>query len=170
MASGWIVRRATPQDVEAILTIQHACPGAPLWSCAVWLDMTAGGEPAHPARVCLVAEAATGILGFVVASCASELAELESLAVVTSSRCQGIGRTLCVAVMDWSCGHGARSMELEVRASSRGAVALYKSLGFAEQGRRLGYYRDPVEDAVLMAADLQIQASLDVPRAPSAEM
>ncbi len=170
MASCWFVRRATPQDVAAIVAIQQVCPGSPLWSRAIWVDVTAGGEHAHPARVCLVAEAAAGILGFVVASCTSELAELESVAVVSSARCQGIGRNLCEAVMNWSRGRGARSMELEVRASSRGALALYNSLGFAEQGRRPGYYRDPAEDAVLMAAALQIEASLDVPGAQSAEM
>jgi ribosomal protein S18 acetylase RimI-like enzyme len=31
-------------------------------------------------------------------------------------------------------------------------MALYRSLGFQEQGRRPGYYRNPPEDAVLMAA------------------
>jgi ribosomal-protein-alanine N-acetyltransferase len=45
-------------------------------------------------------------------------------------------------------------VELEVRASSLGAIALYEALGFVVQGQRTGYYRDPVDNAVLMAMDL----------------
>jgi ribosomal-protein-alanine N-acetyltransferase len=48
----------------------------------------------------------------------------------------------------------AQVIELEVRASSVGALALYGSLGFTEQERRLRYYRNPIEDAMLMSAPL----------------
>jgi ribosomal protein S18 acetylase RimI-like enzyme len=45
-------------------------------------------------------------------------------------------------------------MELEVRAASAGAQALYRLLGFIEQRRRARYYYDPVDDAVVMALPL----------------
>ena len=45
-------------------------------------------------------------------------------------------------------------MELEVRAGSVGAIALYEGLGFVVVGRRRGYYREPVEDALLMRLEL----------------
>jgi ribosomal-protein-alanine N-acetyltransferase len=45
-------------------------------------------------------------------------------------------------------------MELEVRASSAGAIALYTGLGFVEAGRRPGYYAEPKDDAVLMRLEL----------------
>jgi ribosomal-protein-alanine N-acetyltransferase len=41
-----------------------------------------------------------------------------------------------------------------VRATNRAAVALYGRAGFREVGRRRGYYRDPVEDAVLMRREI----------------
>jgi ribosomal-protein-alanine N-acetyltransferase len=47
-----------------------------------------------------------------------------------------------------------RALELEVRAGSGGAIALYAGLGFVVAGRRVGYYREPVEDALLMRLDL----------------
>ncbi len=71
------------------------------------------------------------------------------------ARRKGIGKALCQQVMDWSRYAGASELELEVRASSDGALALYRSLGFVEQGRRRDYYRNPTEDAVLMAVPLQ---------------
>jgi ribosomal-protein-alanine N-acetyltransferase len=66
---------------------------------------------------------------------------------------------LCLAGMEWARGVGAWAMELEVRASSEAARGLYRALGFVEQGRRRGYYREPVEDAVLMGVGLQGERS-----------
>jgi [ribosomal protein S18]-alanine N-acetyltransferase len=47
------------------------------------------------------------------------------------------------------------AVELEVRVGSGGAIALYVGLGFVVVGRRGGYYRGPVEDAVLMRLELE---------------
>jgi ribosomal-protein-alanine N-acetyltransferase len=41
-----------------------------------------------------------------------------------------------------------------VREGNVGAIALYRQLGFEVEGRRRGYYRDPVEDGVLMRLKL----------------
>ena len=69
---------------------------------------------------------------------------------------------------------GAERVTLEVRASNRGAQALYSRFGFAPSGVRKGYYVDNREDAVIMwAIDVQgpayaarlarIEASLPTP-------
>ena len=39
---------------------------------------------------------------------------------------------------------------LEVRAGNRPALSLYKKLGFTETGQRRSYYRNPIDDAVIM--------------------
>ncbi len=83
--------------------------------------------------------------------CASyRIAELESVVVSTSARRAGIGRALCSAILDWSRSHHACEIVLEVRANSAAAIALYASLGFTLSARRPRYYRDPVDDALLM--------------------
>jgi ribosomal-protein-alanine N-acetyltransferase len=56
-------------------------------------------------------------------------------------------------VADWCRGEEVATVELEVRAGSAGAIALYSGLGFVVVGRRVGYYREPVEDALLMRLD-----------------
>jgi ribosomal-protein-alanine N-acetyltransferase len=43
---------------------------------------------------------------------------------------------------------------LDVRASNVAARALYERFGFQEVGRRRGYYRRPVEDAINMRRGL----------------
>ena len=46
-------------------------------------------------------------------------------------------------------------MTLEVRASNAPAIALYMKHGFAQVGRRRGYYDDPKEDAILMTLEFE---------------
>lgn len=43
---------------------------------------------------------------------------------------------------------------LEVRASNQAAINLYEKLGFAVAGQIKRYYRNPVEDALVMIAEL----------------
>ena len=82
------------------------------------------------------------------------VAEIESIAVREDARRRGIGRSLCLQAIYWSQTAGAQSLQLEVRSASVAALALYRSLGFVEQGRRTGYYANPKDDAVLMALAL----------------
>jgi ribosomal-protein-alanine N-acetyltransferase len=93
-------------------------------------------------------------VGKVVGFGSEGLGEIESVAVELAARRGGMGRALCEAVIDWCRRQGAGAVELEVRAGSLGAIALYGGLGFASVGRRRGYYREPVEDALLMKLEL----------------
>lgn len=144
------VRRGAPADLPAIRQIEQECKETPRWNDAVWGEILVaqGAE-----RVCFVVEAADGVVGFAVAHGSIEPAELESVAVAPAARRRGVGRALCEAAMEW-CKERTTVLELEVRASSEGALALYGSLGFREQGRRRMYYRDPQDDAVLMSVEL----------------
>ena len=154
-AADWIVRRALPTDLASIVAIERECAEAPHWSEAVWLAVLAEEEGSEPARESFVSEGSDGVVGFAVVSCSCGVAELESVAVAERVRREGVGRALCGAAMEWAQRRAAEMIELEVRASSMGALALYCSLGFRETGVRRGYYRDPVEDAVLMSASLR---------------
>ena len=95
-------------------------------------------------------------VGKVAAAGEEILAELESVAVDPRERRKGAGRALCVAVMVWCKRMGAGTMELEVRAGGEAAIALYEGLGFVKTGQRRSYYREPVDDALLMKLDLRI--------------
>jgi ribosomal-protein-alanine N-acetyltransferase len=45
---------------------------------------------------------------------------------------------------------GSDSITLEVRASNKAALALYRRFGFAPTGVRKDYYKDPTEDALVL--------------------
>jgi len=149
-----IVRRALPSELKEIMALEQACAEAPHWSEMAWSRVLAEDEKSEPARVIFVAEEAGQLVGFVVVGCAGGVAEVESIAVAEAERRRGVGRALCSEAIAWARGRAAQEIELEVRASSGGALALYGSLGFIEKGRRPGYYRDPTDDAVLMSARL----------------
>jgi ribosomal-protein-alanine N-acetyltransferase len=99
-----------------------------------------------------------GLVGFAVGKVigldAKGVGELESVVVKAEARRAGVGKALCRAVVAWCRGQGVAAVELEVRAGSAGAIALYAGLGFLVAGRRVGYYLAPVEDALLMRLDL----------------
>ena len=45
---------------------------------------------------------------------------------------------------------GVKYFTLEVRSLNEPAIRLYESLGFAKEGTRKGFYRDPEDDALIM--------------------
>ena len=153
-AAAWSLRQASPADLDAILALELTLPETPHWSRAAWISSLSTDPTTTPVRAVFLAEEQTRLVGFAVASIAGLLAELENVVVAAEFRRQGIGKALCQQAVDWSRQLGAHTIELEVRASSAGAIALYHALGFQQQGRRAGYYRNPPDDAVLMAASL----------------
>jgi [ribosomal protein S18]-alanine N-acetyltransferase len=148
------LRTARASDLDAIVALERETGFAPHWPAAAYAAIL---DPASPQRCLIVAEADAKLAGFAVglmhpvaAGSPERVAELESVAVASNSRRAGIGRALCMAVIEWCREQGATEMVLEVRVSSAGAIALYAALGFTQMGRRPRYYRDPEDDAVVM--------------------
>lgn len=77
-------------------------------------------------------------------------AEVERIAVHPRMRGRGLGRELMEQMVFSAREQGASDMTLEVRAGNERAIKLYASCGFEKEAVRRGYYREPVEDAVIM--------------------
>jgi ribosomal-protein-alanine N-acetyltransferase len=156
---GFRVRFAAAGDVAGVVALERAIAEAPHWAAGEYAAMVVDDVGGAVRRCFFVAEAEGRLLGFgvgkVIGSDDEGVAELESVVVETSARRRGVGKGLCAAVADWCRGQGAAALELEVRAGSAGAIALYGGLGFMVAGRRLGYYKEPMEDALLMRLDLR---------------
>jgi [ribosomal protein S18]-alanine N-acetyltransferase len=151
------VRLGGAADLEAVIRLERVTAEAPHWAESEYAAMLI---PALGAvRRCLfVAEEEVGVIGFAVGKVigigSESSSELESVAVAASARRAGVGQGLCAAVIGWCRAQGAAAIELEVRAASAGAIALYSGLGFVVEGRRPRYYRKPMDDAVLMRLKL----------------
>jgi [ribosomal protein S18]-alanine N-acetyltransferase len=153
------VRRAGAADLEAVIQLERAAANAPHWAASEYAAMLVPASASGVVRRCLfVADSELGLIGFAVGKVIGigleSSSELESVAVGSTARRAGVGRALCVAVIDWCRAQGAAAIELEVRAASAGAIALYSGLGFAVEGRRPRYYQEPLDDAVLMRLKL----------------
>ena len=94
------------------------------------------------------------IAGFLILSTVLDEAEILEVAVPENLRRCGIGSELMSEIFGWCSKNGISKIFLEVRESNFPARAYYKKYGFVENGLRKNYYRDPVENAVLMSKEL----------------
>jgi len=93
--------------------------------------------------------------GFIVSRLIAGELHVNNVAVREEFRRQGIAARLLGAVLGWARGRGAGIAVLEVREGNQPAQALYSRCGFRTVGRRRGYYRQPLEDALLMSFSLE---------------
>jgi RimJ/RimL family protein N-acetyltransferase len=78
------------------------------------------------------------------------------LMVAREFRRRGVGTALMEEAERWARDLGVRKLELHVFPHNDAAIALYKGLGYEEEGFRRRHYRRRGEllDAILMAKDL----------------
>lgn len=78
--------------------------------------------------------------GFLIGRAVAGESELLTLAVDPAIRRQGLGQQLVQAFLTKSRALGAETAFLEVSAENHPAIALYHGAGFAQAGKRRGYY------------------------------
>lgn len=142
------IRAATAADLGAICEIERASFSDP-WSLKSFRDSLA-----HDFVRMRVIEDDGVVAGYAVVWASSVECELANLAVNPARRGAGLGAQLLDAVLREMHGEGLLVMFLEVRASNAAARHLYASRGFHEVGARSNYYKDPVEDALVLRRDL----------------
>jgi ribosomal-protein-alanine N-acetyltransferase len=86
-------------------------------------------------------------------------AEVLTVGVIPAARRRGIGRRLLRALLTEASARGAREAFLEVRVDNLAARRLYAADGFAQVGRRRGYYDAGRVDAVVMRKELPATTS-----------
>jgi [ribosomal protein S18]-alanine N-acetyltransferase len=149
--TGLTIRVMTEGDLDRVVAIASALATAPQWSRSAYEDAVAAG---NGLRIALVAEYAGRVIGFLVTRVLDSQAEIESVAVESEAQGFGFGSSLLLATLQELRLAEVAEVELEMRASNRMAWRIYERAGFREMGRRREYYRDPVEDAVLLRLKL----------------
>lgn len=117
-----------------------------------WTEAEIAALLQSPATV-LVGDGEAFALGRV----AADEAELLTIAVAPQLRRAGRGGALLSAFETAARSRGARHAFLEVAADNRPALALYRSHGYREVGRRPDYYAHPAGhpvDALVLRRDL----------------
>lgn len=143
------MREMIPVDLDAVLAIEQSVQAYP-WTRGQFVDSLNAGH------LCYVDEADGELRGYAILMPAVDEAELLTIGVAASQQRKGLGRSMLGAMLELARAKNMRRVLLEVRPSNTAAVALYRSAGFAEVGRRRGYYRDASgsEDAMVMACEL----------------
>lgn len=147
------MRRALPNDVGAITAIEASAFSDP-WSQRSFEELFGRDEVLFD-----VAVEGEVVIGYSVVYAAAGESELANVAVASASRGCGVGGALLARACSEAAARGASEMWLEVRASNVAARALYIGAGFSEVGARKKYYREPVEDAIVMHRTLAFESA-----------
>jgi ribosomal-protein-alanine N-acetyltransferase len=112
----------------------------------------------NPTTLALVAEiipnnSGAVVIGMAVVWIIVDEAHIATIAIHPDFRGYGFGKILLIETLRQSIQRGVVVATLEVRENNHMAQQMYTKFGFKIVGRRLHYYQDNKEDAVLMTLD-----------------
>lgn len=145
------LRTATLDDLPAIMHLERSSFPTDAWS-----EDTMGTEISSAHTHYLVDDEDGAVVGYagLRALQGGTDADIQTIALDPERRGSGRGRALLRALLDEARRRGAREVFLDVRADNGVAESLYRSEGFVELARRVGYYQPDGVDAVVMRLDL----------------
>ncbi|MBI2343600.1 MAG: ribosomal protein S18-alanine N-acetyltransferase [Deltaproteobacteria bacterium] len=138
------LRSFQPADLPALVALEAALFPDP------WSYETFASTLHHATTAAYVAEHREHLVGYALVRTAHDHADLLTIGVApTHQRC-GVGRLL-IDTLIGHCRHvRVTALFLEVRRENHSAQAFYRRLDFVEIGVRRGYYRHPIDDAIVM--------------------
>ena len=136
-------------DIPELLELEKKTPSA--WSEDHFRD-----ELQQPAGFQFVVrnKTAESLLAVLIGRIVADEAEILKLDVAEFVRNRGVGFHLLDFAVNYSSMRGVKNCFLELRASNEAARSLYEKQGFVCVGTRKDYYKEPVEDAILMRLEL----------------
>jgi ribosomal-protein-alanine N-acetyltransferase len=136
-------------DVESVAAIEAEAFTSP-WSVQTFASLL----DRSGLELLVLEDEHEGVIGYAVLWCILDQGELANVAVTPRLRGRGLGTFLLGRVIEIARARGIENVFLEVRPSNTVAVELYRRFGFQEVGLRKGYYDQPREDALILAARL----------------
>jgi [ribosomal protein S18]-alanine N-acetyltransferase len=141
------ILEARPGDSAAIASV-HSLSFVHGWSeTEVERLMSDRATIGHVARL---SGGSGPVVAFVLSHAVQDEAEILTIAVASQARGQGIAEKLLARHMGRLAARGVRKLFLEVDEKNTAACRLYARAGFAEVGRREGYYRRPEGNAAAL--------------------
>ena len=142
--------RMNKTHVEAVAQLETVCFSDP------WSITSIGSEVDNPLSLWIVALDGEKVVGYVGSQSVLGWADMMNLAVSPDYRRLGIGERLVNELTLQLKDDNVSCLTLEVRQSNSSAISLYTKLGFAEVGRRPGYYHNPREDALILRKEWDV--------------
>ena len=149
------LRVMNASDVTAVMEIERASFAAG-WPRTAFARELSGNAMAR--YIVLEAPAETpgepaALIGFGGIWLMLDEAHIVTVAVAPEFRRRGFGRMIVHGLVELARKHAMAVATLECRVSNDAARALYGDYGFYEVGRRVRYYADNGEDAVIMTTE-----------------
>ncbi len=139
-----ILRQLIANDIEAICELEQQ------WQGSSWNREQIKNEIAFSGSLAFVVEVEGEIVGYVFFRHFKPEAELLRIAVLKNRQRQKIGSKLLQKGLDCLEKKHIEICFLEVRALNTKAITLYLKHGFVKCGKRVGYYKNPSDDALVM--------------------
>ena len=143
------LRAMTVADLPQVMELEEELFAPDTWTAAMYREELARTDTRHY----LVAEDATGVVGYAGLIAHADEAHVATIGVATQRQGEGIGARLLDALLA-EADRRSPVVLLEVRADNEVAQGLYRRRGFTEIARRRGYYQPSGADAVVMRREL----------------
>ena len=142
------IREMTADDLDAVLTLERQI-FTDDWSRQAFqeaLDDDTWGL--------LLAEHGGDMIGYACYVIIDIKAHLTNIAVEPTHRRKSVAKALLDRILQTVTQRNCEYILLEVRPSNQAAIAFYEKHGFEKGHQRPGYYRNAVEDALVMVRHL----------------
>ena len=143
------LREMTLDDLPAVMVLEEELFAPDTWTRAMYRDELSQRDTRHYLVAEDAAESERAIVGYAGLIAYDDEAHVATIGVAAADQGKGIGSLLLDALLA-EADRRSPVVLLEVRADNEVAQGLYRRRGFAEIGRRRGYYQPSGTDAVVM--------------------
>lgn len=142
----FFLRKARASDAIALFDLSKECFPFEFYSLQ---DIEY--EIASDASVFYVAETSDSVVvGFSVSHYIIDELELLQIGISEQYRNLGVGHKLLSSLFSWGKLNSIRAVYLELRSQNIKALNFYEKNGFAKLYLRRNYYKNPIDDAIVM--------------------
>ena len=138
------IRRSIPADAKEIAAAEISVFPDP------WSERDITDAISAVGSMCYTALSDGKVVAYLIGRQIAPEGEVYRIATLPSHRRRGIAYRLIDYALKCERGRGLESVFLEVREKNVPARNLYKSYGFMEIGVRKNYYKDPLDNAIIM--------------------
>jgi ribosomal-protein-alanine N-acetyltransferase len=146
-----LIRPATTADIPAMMAMASQSPTAAQWPIEQYQQAI---HAQQPRRIALVSEESNLIVAFLIARSVIHEWELENIVTAPAVRGRGLASQILNEFVAIAKREKSESIFLEVREYNLSARAFYEKWAFEKSGRRINYYSDPKEDAIVYRLSL----------------
>ena len=138
------IKLATLEDIDSIYTIQVANIHPPLSKETIKEDFKKNNY------IYVIAKNKDEVVGYITLSYVLEIADIISVAVKDGYKGKNIFSKMLNFIENILKENNVEEILLEVRESNSSAIKAYTKNNFKEISTRKNYYKDPVENAIIM--------------------